>query len=144
VELIVRVNKLKILIAEDKSITALDLKDFLEKKGFKVTSIVKTGEEALIKIKEDKPDLILMDIMLKGYYTGIETAEIIRRKFKIPLIYLTALNDDETYLKAYMTKPAAFIIKPYIESQLLRAIEGIFNRKKSSSLTTKDFFQSFS
>jgi CheY-like chemotaxis protein len=115
-------NKLKVLITEDKAITALDLKHVIEELGLYVTSIAKSGEEALIKIKEDKPDLILMDIMLKGRLTGIDTAEIINRLYKIPIIYITALNDDETFLSASRTKPSAIIIKPFTVSLVKKAI----------------------
>jgi two-component system, response regulator PdtaR len=122
-------NRPKVLITEDKSITALDLKNTIEHLGFSVISIVKSGEEALIKIEEDKPDLVFMDIMLKGYYTGIETAEIIRRKYKIPLIFITALNDDETYLRASMTNPLAIITKPYSEALLMKAVKKLASKK---------------
>jgi DNA-binding NarL/FixJ family response regulator len=115
-------SKSKVLIAEDKTITALNLKELVESLDCEVVGIVKTGEEVIEKITSATPDLILMDIMLKGYYTGIEAAEILKRDHDIPLIYITALTDDETYLRAYMTGPAAIIIKPFTEQILTRII----------------------
>lgn len=121
-------KKLKVLIAEDKAITALDLSNILQHMGYHVSGIVRTGEEAIIKINEDKPDIIFMDIMLNGYYTGIETAGIIKRKHNIPHIYITALNDDETFLKAYSTNPMAIIVKPFTEYSLKKALAGAENQ----------------
>jgi two-component system, response regulator PdtaR len=122
-------KKIKVLITEDKSITALDLKNMIENMGLIVTSIVKSGEEALRRIKEEEPDLILMDIMLKGYYSGIETAEIIKREYNIPLIYITALNDDETFLRAFETNPTAIIIKPFTDVSLREALKKVLKSK---------------
>jgi CheY-like chemotaxis protein len=127
----------KVLIAEDTSITAADLTQIIEKLGLSVLSVVKTGEEVIECVKKQKPDLILMDIMLQGYYTGIETAEIIHRKYKIPHIFITALNDDETFLQANMTRPSAYILKPFNEAEIQKAIKHTFSGKKVPAKTGK-------
>jgi CheY-like chemotaxis protein len=123
-------HKLKILITEDMAITALDLKDIIDGMGHEVLGIVKSGEEALAAIKINKPDLILMDVMLKGYYTGIETIEMIRKKHSIPVIYITALFDDETYLRAYLTKPEAILRKPFNQTDVKEAIHRVLKVNK--------------
>ncbi len=79
----------KILIVEDERIVALDIKSSLENLGYTVTGIVASGEAALTKVAESRPDLVLMDINLKGDMDGVETAEQIRAHFSIPVIYLT-------------------------------------------------------
>jgi CheY-like chemotaxis protein len=127
-------NKLKVLITEDKMITALDLKNVVEELGLHVTSIAKSGEEALKQIKTAKPDLVLMDILLKGNLTGIETAEKIKRDYDIPIIYITALNDDETFISAALTKPSAIIIKPFTEALMRKAIRKVFGDEVNAAV----------
>jgi CheY-like chemotaxis protein len=112
------------------SITAMDLKRIILGMGHEVSGIVKSGEEALATVSTNKPDLILMDVMLKGYYTGIETTEMIRKNYDVPIIYITALYDDETFLKATMTKPNAIIIKPFTETEISEAIKKVVKTSK--------------
>jgi DNA-binding response OmpR family regulator len=116
----------KILIVEDESIIALDLKNVLTKKGFQVSAICDTGEEAILLTHNFFPDLILMDIMLKGKLTGIQTAQEINKKFKIPVIFLTASTDVETYLSALKTQPKKYIMKPVEFDLLEKAIADVF------------------
>ena len=117
----------KILIVEDQSIIALDLKNVLTKKGFQVSAICDTGEEAILLVHTNfLPDLILMDIMLKGELTGIQTAQEINKKFKIPVIFLTASTDVETYLAALKTQPKKYIMKPVEFDLLEKAIADVF------------------
>ena len=83
----------KILIVEDESIIALDIKSILLRLGYSVTDIVISGAECLNKIQQDLPDLILMDIKLKGDMDGIETANIVKKEHDIPVVFITAHSD---------------------------------------------------
>lgn len=116
-------KKSKILVVEDEYIIAIDVKKILEKLGYEVTSFVGKGEEALKRAENEKPDLILMDIMLSGRLDGIQTAELIKNKFEIPIVYLTALVDEETLQKAKITEPGGYLLKPFDEKGLHSAIE---------------------
>ena len=112
-----------ILIVEDSSVIALDISRRLPKLGFDVCGIVPTGEEAVLKAAELKPSLILMDICLAGPMDGIEAAEIIRRQDNIPIVYLTANSDEKTLVRAKLTRPLSFLLKPFKERELQIAIE---------------------
>lgn len=113
----------KILIVEDESIVAMDVEKRLVKLGYNVTNCVASGEEALIKAAEDQPDLVLMDIYLKGNIDGIEAASQIYSHFNIPVIYLTANGDNNTLERAKITEPLAYILKPFKERELQATIE---------------------
>src|SRR5690606_14362347 len=95
----------------------------LSELGYEVTGILPHGEEALSHIKIDKPDIILLDISLKGEMDGIETAHEIQKHYKIPIIYLTANSDEAHFNRAKETHPYAFISKPFKKLDLQRAIE---------------------
>ncbi|MGE4394739.1 MAG: methanogen output domain 1-containing protein [Methanobacteriales archaeon] len=111
------------LIVEDESIVALDIKHRAELLGYEVVGIASSGEEALKLIKEKKPDLVLMDIVLKGEMDGIEAAEVIKRDYNIPVVYLTAHSDKETLDRAKQTEPFGYLIKPFEDRELHSAIE---------------------
>ncbi len=113
----------KILIAEDEIIIALDIKKILKNFNYKICSIVFSGEEAIKKALEEKPNLILMDIMLQGSINGIQAADIISKEQNIPIIFLTAVTDTETLEKAQITEHFGYIGKPYDEHALRMAIE---------------------
>ncbi len=115
--------KIRILVVEDESIVAKDIMNSLKKLGYEVTGTVGTGEKALEEIEENKPDIVLMDIMLKDKMTGIECAEKVKDKYKIPVIFLTAYADDNTLKKAKITEPYGYIIKPFKEKELQTTIE---------------------
>lgn len=121
---------IKVLIVEDEVITALDIKKSLEKLGFEVLSIEDTGKIAISKIEKLKPDLILMDIVLKGEIDGIETTERIKSRFDVPIIYLTAYSDEKTFERAKLTQPYGFIVKPAGIYELKCNIENAFHRSK--------------
>ena len=116
-------NMANILIVEDESIVALDIKDKLEHLGYNVLNIVSSGEKAIEEVTKIQPDLILMDIVLKGEIDGIETARQIRECFDIPIIYLTAHSDEKTLKRAKITEPFGYIIKPFVDEDLKSAIE---------------------
>lgn len=121
---------IKILIVEDESIVALALQEMVEQLGYQVVGNVLTGEEAVTKAIDLKPDLILMDIRLKGMIDGIEAAQKIRSKTDIPIIYLTAYGDEETVHRAKKTEPSAYIIKPFNELSLRSNIEIVLHQQK--------------
>ncbi len=112
----------KILLVEDESIEAMDIKRTLESFGYQVPYVASSGEKAIDKVLEIKPDLILMDIILKGAIDGIETISKIK-KLDIPVIYLTAHSEESTIERAKLTEPAGYIIKPYDSTELKYAIE---------------------
>ncbi|MDQ1266045.1 MAG: two-component system, cell cycle sensor histidine kinase and response regulator CckA [Bacteroidota bacterium] len=112
-----------IMIVEDEGIVAEDLRLTLENLGYLVPCSVPSGEEALVEAEKHKPDLVLMDIMLKGKMNGLETAEIIKNKFDIPVIYLTAYADEQTLLRAKLTEPFGYILKPFNVKELHSTIE---------------------
>jgi DNA-binding LytR/AlgR family response regulator len=91
--------------------------------GYEVTGILPRGEEAIAHIHIDKPDIVLLDIMLKGEMDGIDTAHEIQKQYNIPIIYLTANADEAHFKRAKETHPYAFISKPFKKLDLQRAIE---------------------
>ncbi len=116
-------SKTKILVVEDESIVAKDIKNILENLGYTISAIAYTGEEAVAKVKETHPDLILMDIVLEGDMDGIETANYINTHFDIPIVYLTAYTEDKTLERAKITGPFGYILKPFEEKELYFTIE---------------------
>ncbi|BAQ65676.1 ATP-binding protein [Geminocystis sp. NIES-3709] len=106
-------KQLKILIVEDELIAAESLTLDLEKLGYQVCGVVNSGEKAIEKVNKSNPDLILMDIMLKGKMDGISTAQIIYSQHKVPIIYLSAYGDKETLVKAKSTPVYGYLVKPY-------------------------------
>jgi CheY-like chemotaxis protein len=116
-------EKGKILIVEDEAIIAMEIENQLQSLGYEVTSIVDTGEKAIRKAEEDKPDLMLMDIRIKGEMDGIDTAEEIRNRFGIPVIFSTAYLDEERIDRAKITMPFGYVLKPIQERDLRVTIE---------------------
>jgi PAS domain S-box-containing protein len=116
-------NKARILIIEDEAIIAMEIESQLQSLGYEVTSIVDTGERAIQKAEADKPDIILMDIRIKGEIDGIDTAEIIRLRFGIPVIFSTAYLDQERIERAKITMPFGYVLKPIQERDLRVTIE---------------------
>lgn len=117
------VDRARILVVEDETVVAKDLSLRLKDLGYDVAGMAYTGKEALKEVEETKPDLILMDIMLKGDIDGIETAALVKERFDIPVIYLTAYSDDETIERAKLTGPFGYILKPFEERELRSNIE---------------------
>ena len=112
----------KILLVEDENIEAMDIKHTLESFGYEVPYVASSGEEAVEKALELMPDLILMDIILKGDIDGIETVSNIKDR-NIPVIYLTAHSEESTIERAKLTEPYGYILKPYGRTELKYAIE---------------------
>jgi len=126
-------TNLKILIVEDECIVARDIQNMLDKLGYGMFILAFSGKEAIKKIEETKPDLVLMDIKLKVDMDGIETAERILSRFDIPIIYISALSDEETLRQAKKTKPFYFVPKPLEETELDITIKEALSRSKVKS-----------
>ena len=112
-----------ILIVEDERIVARDLAGTLEKLGYAVSGVVASGEDAVEHATRERPDLVLMDIVLAGEMNGVDAAMAIRNQLDIPVIYLTAYADDATLQKAKVTEPFGYLIKPFEERELHTSIE---------------------
>jgi DNA-binding LytR/AlgR family response regulator len=119
---------IKILVVEDEMLIGAKISMQLSNMGYEVTGILPRGEEALLHIQENKPDIVLLDIQLKGKLDGIDTALQIQALADIPVIYLTANADEATFNRAKISRPYAFISKPYKQLDLQRAIELTINR----------------
>lgn len=115
--------KVSVLVVEDESIVSKDIQHSLTKLGYSVIGAASNGEKAIDLAKTNKPDIVLMDIMLKGEMNGIEAADIIRDKISIPVIFLTAYADESTLSRAKVTEPYGYIIKPFKEIDLHTSIE---------------------
>ncbi|MBN2283846.1 MAG: PAS domain S-box protein, partial [Deltaproteobacteria bacterium] len=113
----------RILVVEDEIIIARDIQAKLRTLGYDVPDPVYSGEDAVIKAGEHQPDLVLMDIVIKGDVDGIEAAREIYSRFAIPVVYLTAYADDKTLARAKVTEPFGYILKPYEERELHSSIE---------------------
>lgn len=121
-------STIKILIVEDEMIIAANTSLQLSNLGYEVSGIVSRGEDALLHIKENLPDIVLLDIQLKGKLDGIETAHEMQKNFDIPIIYLTSNVDEAHFERAKRTNPSAFISKPFKKLDLQHAIELTANR----------------
>lgn len=116
-------TKGRIMIVEDEGITALTIQRKLESLGYEVPAVVGSGEEAVDQAENIAPDLILMDIMLAGAMDGIEAAGRIKEKTDIPVIYLTAYADEETFQRAKVTESFGYLLKPFQERILETTID---------------------
>jgi two-component system, cell cycle sensor histidine kinase and response regulator CckA len=124
-----------ILVVEDEFIVAQDLAASLTDMGYRVYACVESGKKAIQKINEQRPDLVLMDIILKGKMDGIQTAGVIHEHFKIPVIFLTAYADQSLLDRAKITQPFAYLIKPFSKRELHSAIEiGLYKAEMEKRL----------
>jgi two-component system cell cycle sensor histidine kinase/response regulator CckA len=132
-------TKIQILVVEDEGIVAEDIQRSLENLGYIVSAVVSSGEGAIIKAEENRPDLILMDIVLKGEMDGIETANQIRSRFNIPIIYITAYTDEKTLERAKTTEPFGYIVKPFESRELFTAVEmALYKSKMENKLRERE------
>jgi DNA-binding LytR/AlgR family response regulator len=128
-------DKVQIMIVEDDMIIAADIMMQLSQLGYEVTGIFPRGEDALRQLETTKPDIVLMDINLKGKMDGIEVGQQIFNRYTLPLIYLTANADDATFNRAKTTKPFAFISKPFKRSDLERTLALVISRLDEKAAT---------
>jgi PAS domain S-box-containing protein len=122
--------KIKILVVEDESLVAKDIQNMLLGLGYEVLDVLSTGEEAIAALDRSDPDLVLMDIVLKGEIDGIVAAERIWETYEVPVIYLTAYADETTLARAKVTEPFGYILKPFDERELQTTIEMAFYKAK--------------
>ena len=115
--------KSRIFIIEDDAIEAMDIKINLESMGYEVLGVAGSGEDALQKLSQSKPDLVLIDIVIKGAMNGVEVAHKIKNEFDLPFIYLTSHSEETTMEKAKITEPFGYVIKPFDVTELKYTIE---------------------
>jgi CheY-like chemotaxis protein len=116
-------KQIRVLVAEDEGIVAKDIQLCLRRLGYTVPVIVASGEDAIKQSEETQPDLVMMDIVLKGAMSGTEAAAEIHRRWHIPIIFLTAYADDATLEKAKLAEPFGYITKPFDETELRINVE---------------------
>jgi CheY-like chemotaxis protein len=121
-------TRINILIVEDEMVIALNLKMQLENLLYNVLDIMDSGEKTIKKLEDVKPDLILMDHTLKGELDGIQTTEIISQKYKIPILYITAQNDQSTLDKIKNSSAIGVLTKPLYIHELDKTIQTILNK----------------
>ncbi len=129
------VSQLRVLVVEDESLISEEITDRLESLGCQILTVYDTGEETIRNLESLQPDLIFMDIHLKGALDGIQTAEIIRQKFAIPIIFLTSYSDASTLNRAKQTYPYGYLLKPFHERDLFVAIELAMARFRAENST---------
>ncbi|BBD54229.1 response regulator [Planktothrix agardhii] len=112
-----------ILIVEDELIAAESIARSLKKQGYTVISRINSGEKALEQVAKNPPDLILMDIHLRGELDGIETAKRIREHHQIPIIYITAYSDNSMIERSQETNPSGYLIKPFKAQEVIKAVQ---------------------
>ncbi len=112
-----------ILVVEDEAAVAMDIKAKLHSLGYSVTAVVTRGEEAIEEVERTQPNLVFMDIRLAGKLDGIETANLIRERYGLPVIYLTAYADEDTLKRARVTEPFGYILKPFAKNDLRSNVE---------------------
>ena len=122
-----------ILVVEDEGIVAQEIKGRLEKSGYTVCAMVHDGETAVAEAGRLQPDLVLMDIRLKGEMDGIEAAGQIRDRFDLPVVYLTAYTDSATLARAKVMEPFGYVVKPFETRSLVAAIEIALHRHRSET-----------
>nr|HPR18706.1 response regulator [Candidatus Cloacimonadota bacterium] len=110
--------KKRILIVEDEKIIAEDIKHSLLSFGYDVIGIISSGEDAVIEAQKERPDIVLMDIMLNGEMTGLEAARQIYKNYNIPALFLTAYATEEILQEAALSSPFGYLIKPFEEREL--------------------------
>jgi CheY-like chemotaxis protein len=126
----------KILIVEDENVIALDIRSMLEDLGYMVSDVVSSGEESIERASKTRPDLVLMDIKLKGNLDGISAGEKIIKQFRIPIVYLTAYSDQSTIKRINGGKngsQSAVINKPFDEEELQSIIDHTLAKRKRIS-----------
>lgn len=117
-----------ILVVEDETIVGMGIRKALRDMGYNVPAVVTSGEKAIDKAQTIAPDLVVMDISLKGKYDGVEAAKQIQESFQIPIVYLTAHSDLKTLQRAKTTKPFGYVVKPFEERYLQTTIEIALSR----------------
>lgn len=124
-------EKPRILLVEDNNIISFELQSALESMGYEVVSIVVTGEDAVFNALDKLPDVVLMDIKLKGEMTGLEAARHIHTKVKMPIIFLSAYSTMESVHGSYTSGPTGFLVKPIDYDYLNEVIESLVRETRT-------------
>lgn len=127
--------KIKVLIVEDESLIAQQIAECLEENDFEITEIVSTSGLAMRSIKEKRPDVILMDISIKGEEDGIALSRRILQEENFPIVFLTSHTETKIFKEASVLKPSAFLLKPFNEQELPIAIELAFSNHNKEVIT---------
>jgi adenylate cyclase len=112
-----------VLIVEDESIVANDLQQMLEGLGYRATAIASSSEEAVARAAEERPDIVLMDVRIRGRVDGVKTAQLLAARFGVPIVYLTGHADEATLERAKQTRPYGYVLKPVRPHALRGALE---------------------
>jgi PAS domain S-box-containing protein len=131
--------KANIMIVEDEGLVAMELKEELLHLGYDVSYTADSGEEAMKNLLKAKPDLILMDIQLRGGIDGIQTAKQIFSEYRIPIVYLTAFSDEKTLSRARESEPYGFLVKPFTERSLYTTIEMALSKASKERTVRADW-----
>jgi hypothetical protein len=126
-------KEVKILICEDESIIAMDIKNTITRLGYVVTSIVKTADELIKKTATEKPDIIISDIKLQGKSTSLEALQVISLNQKIPIIFLSGILNASSITSELAIDPCYHITKPYMPGHLKETIEKCLSGKTTRS-----------
>lgn len=130
--------KIRILATEDDTLHEEMLRITIEQLGYELIDVIYKPSSLFVKIDATKPDILLMDIDLGDDVSGIDLVKEVNEKYDIPVIYVTSFADSDTFQKAKKTYPAAYIVKPYKESELQRAIELAINNQQNKFSSTAD------
>lgn len=126
------------LIVEDESIVAADIAISLAQMGYQVVGTTASGEEALILAEQQRPHLVLMDIHLQGELDGIDAALELRERFHLPVVFLSAYGEDDTFQRAKEAEPFGFILKPFEDRELKIVIEmALYKHQAEATLKEK-------
>lgn len=128
-----------VMVVEDERLIALDIADSLTRMGYSVTGTVASAQECLESARQQRPDLVLMDIHIEGALDGIETAKLLRDEFDIPVVFLSAYADDKTVGRAKLASPLGYLVKPFRQSELKSAVEvGLFKHQMERRLRERE------
>ena len=103
----------RVLVVEDEALVARDLVHTLVDMGYQVTGCAASGEDAVRAAGRDTPDVVLMDIRLRGVMDGVEAARVMRDMFQLPVIFVTVHADDQTVARAFLVDPYFYVVKPF-------------------------------
>jgi PAS domain S-box-containing protein len=129
--------KARILVVEDERLVATDISQCLQQLGYKVIATAVSAVEALRQAVLKSPDLVLMDIKLKGGIDGVQAAEALYERMDIPVVYLTAFADVETVERAKHTFPSGYVLKPFDDRSLRTAVELALHRHRATRKPTR-------
>jgi len=132
------VSKIRILATEDDTLHEEMLRITIEQLGYDLIDVIYKPSSLFLKIDATKPDILLMDIDLGDDVSGIDLVKEVNERYDIPVIYVTSFADSDTFQKAKKTYPAAYIVKPYTESELQRAIELAINNQQEKTNAADD------